>query len=79
MPGLKKGRHLRGPEDEARAGEFLAGLAAHESAASSSFTVLKAHLALGQLPGGKYAVAFGGGVLLLVVLMVGLTLLGLLV
>ena len=75
----RKARHLQAPEDEARAGELLAGLAAHESTVSSSFTVFKAHLALGQLPGGKYAVALGGGVLLLVVLMVGLTVLGMLV
>ncbi len=59
----------------------MAGLAADESAVaeSSAFTVLKAHLALGQIPGGRYAVAFGGALVLLVLLMTGLTVLGMLV
>lgn len=45
---------------------------------ASVLTVFRAHLALGQIPGGKYAVAFGGGLFLLIVLMGGLTLLGML-
>ncbi|GAB3263012.1 hypothetical protein [Kineosporia babensis] len=81
-----QGRHARAadPRDaaavEARAQEMLAGLAADEAAVTdrSVFAVIKAHLALGQLPGGRYAVAFGATLLLLVLLMGGLTALGML-
>ncbi|GLY32858.1 hypothetical protein [Kineosporia sp. NBRC 101731] len=75
----RKGRHVRDPGPGEEPGELVAGLARDESANRPAVAVMKAHLALGQLPGGKYAIAFGGGLLLLVLLVAGLTLLGLLV
>jgi hypothetical protein len=44
----------------------------------STLAVIRAHLALSELPGGKYTLALGGGVVLLLLLMAGLTVLGLL-
>ncbi|GAA3626116.1 hypothetical protein GCM10022223_49190 [Kineosporia mesophila] len=75
----RKGRHVRDPGPGEEPAELVAGLARDESANRPAVAVMKAHLALGQLPGGKYAIAFGGGLLLLVLLMAGLTVLGLLV
>lgn len=44
----------------------------------STLAVIRAHLALAELPGGRYTLALGGGVILLLILMAGLTVLGLL-
>jgi hypothetical protein len=65
-----KGRHTNTDVEE-----LLAGM----DETRSALTVARAHLALAEIPGGKYALAFGGGLLLLILLMGGLTLLGLLV
>lgn len=64
-----------------QAARMLAGLARQEHGGDdpSAFTVARAHLALAEVPGGKYMLALGGALLLLALLMVGLTLLGMVV
>ncbi len=57
---------------------LIEDLAADEAGDRSALAVVRAHLALAELPGGKYTLALGGGVVLLLVLLAGLTLLGLL-
>lgn len=64
-----------------RTEQMLAGLAEqeHGSGDPSTLSVARAHLALAELPGSRSALAFGGALVLLVVLMGGLTLLGMLI
>jgi hypothetical protein len=57
---------------------LIEDLAADEAGDRSALAVVRAHLALSELPGGKYTLALGGGVVLLLILMAGLTVLGLL-